>query len=133
MEREEMKIGDLALRAGVTVKALRYYESLGLLSPGRSENGYRVYSERDFLVTCEIRHLASCGIPPSRVRPFIECLDSGNEYSDDCPEAARLYEETMVEIERVMGELTRRHATLGEHLRRREERRLAAESSSLGD
>ncbi|MFG3131043.1 MerR family DNA-binding transcriptional regulator [Streptomyces tendae] len=36
-----MQISELARRAGVTTKAVRYYESLGLLAPGRLANGYR--------------------------------------------------------------------------------------------
>ena len=43
-----MKIGELAERAGVTAKTVRYYESIGLLpSPERSASGYRAYVEAD--------------------------------------------------------------------------------------
>ncbi|MEU1669239.1 MerR family DNA-binding transcriptional regulator [Streptomyces sparsogenes] len=42
-----MRISELARRAGVTTKAVRYYESLGLLRPGRLANGYRDYNEHD--------------------------------------------------------------------------------------
>jgi DNA-binding transcriptional MerR regulator len=46
-----MKIGELAREAGVTVKAVRYYESLGLLGAARLGNGYRDFGERDDAVT----------------------------------------------------------------------------------
>ncbi len=39
-----LRIGQLAARVGMTVKAIRYYEALGLLDPAqRAANGYRVY------------------------------------------------------------------------------------------
>ena len=40
-----MRIGELAERAGTTTRALRYYESRGLLTAQRDNNGYRVYTE----------------------------------------------------------------------------------------
>jgi len=36
-------IGELAARHGVSVEAIRYYESQGLLSPGRDASGRRVF------------------------------------------------------------------------------------------
>ncbi len=42
------QIGDLAKQTGLSVRALRHYDDLGLLSPSeRSEAGYRVYAEAD--------------------------------------------------------------------------------------
>lgn len=39
-----MRIGDLALRTGVSTDAIRYYEKEGLLpAPKRTDNGYRDY------------------------------------------------------------------------------------------
>jgi peroxiredoxin len=40
-------VGEAALRTGVSAKAVRYYESLGLLTPVRLSNGYRNYSDHD--------------------------------------------------------------------------------------
>ncbi|GAC1502283.1 MAG: Zn(2+)-responsive transcriptional regulator [Pseudarthrobacter sp.] len=41
-----MRIGELADRACVTPKTIRYYESIGLLpEPGRTESGYRDYHD----------------------------------------------------------------------------------------
>lgn len=41
-----MRIGELAERAQVTTRTIRYYEKLGLLGPSEREgNGYRYYTE----------------------------------------------------------------------------------------
>ncbi|GAC1607786.1 MAG: Cd(II)/Pb(II)-responsive transcriptional regulator [Mycobacteriales bacterium] len=41
-----MRIGDLAARAGVTTKALRFYEQAGVLpGPARTPSGYRDYDD----------------------------------------------------------------------------------------
>ena len=40
------RIGEIAERTGVSVETLRYYEKRRLLNaPGRTEGGYRVYSD----------------------------------------------------------------------------------------
>lgn len=46
----EYTVGELARRAGLTVRALHHYEKLGLLQPsGRSGAGYRLYGEHDVM------------------------------------------------------------------------------------
>lgn len=42
-----MNIGDVAERAGVPAKTIRYYEEIGLVTPARAANGYRAFRERD--------------------------------------------------------------------------------------
>lgn len=43
-----MNVKEAAMRAAVSVRALRYYEEIGLLCPGRGpENNYREYTEED--------------------------------------------------------------------------------------
>lgn len=43
-----MRIGTVAKKSGVSAKAIRYYESIGLIKPAsRSDNGYRSYGEND--------------------------------------------------------------------------------------
>ena len=54
-----MTIKDIELRSGMTRANIRYYESLGLLSPARSENGYRDYSEADLDTLLKIKLLRS--------------------------------------------------------------------------
>lgn len=42
-----MRIGELAARSGVSVRALRYYEEQDLLAPQRTAAGHRIYSDED--------------------------------------------------------------------------------------
>ncbi|AVO36672.1 Cu(I)-responsive transcriptional regulator [Pukyongiella litopenaei] len=42
-----MNIGDVSRLSGLPTKTIRYYEDMGLISPRRGENGYRVFAPRD--------------------------------------------------------------------------------------
>ncbi|TFC01519.1 MerR family transcriptional regulator [Cryobacterium adonitolivorans] len=44
----DLRISEVASRTGLASSAIRYYESVGLLSPAkRAANGYRMYTESD--------------------------------------------------------------------------------------
>ncbi|WP_426308071.1 MerR family transcriptional regulator [Acidovorax facilis] len=77
-----LKVGDLARRTGLTVRTLHHYDEIGLLKPsGRSEAGYRLYSQADVqrlhgiqtmrqmgLALCDIGALlAGDGMAPERI------------------------------------------------------------------
>ncbi|MFH8224003.1 MerR family transcriptional regulator [Streptomyces sp. NPDC018057] len=111
-----MRIGELARRAGVTTKAVRYYESLGLLTPVRLANGYRDYGEHDVRLAREIRALSLLGIPVEATRPFLECLALGHRHADDCPAALAGYRDAIDELTRRIEGLTARRAALVTHL-----------------
>ncbi|NIH77641.1 redoxin family protein [Amycolatopsis viridis] len=111
-----MQIGELARRAGVTTKAVRYYESLGLLTPARRANGYRDYDEHDVRLAQEIRALSSLGIPVERTRPFLECLVAGHTHGDDCPASLAGYRDAIRELTQRIEGLTARRAKLIAHL-----------------
>ncbi|MER6566120.1 MerR family transcriptional regulator [Streptomyces sp. NPDC001093] len=107
-----MRISELARRAGVTAKAVRYYESLGLIAPQRLPNGYRDYGEDDVRHVREIRTLHRLGIPVERTRPFLECLAAGRAHADDCPASLASYREAIDELTGRIESLTARRATL---------------------
>lgn len=45
-----LKISEFAKKAGITVKTLLHYDKVGILKPSnKNENGYRIYSDDDFL------------------------------------------------------------------------------------
>ena len=111
-----MRIGELARRAGVTVKAVRYYERLGLLRAPRSPNGYRDYDDGHLRAAMEIRELADLGMPVRATAPFIECLDLGHEHGDDCVVSLASYRDSIAEIDRLLVVLQERRARLVERL-----------------
>ena len=112
-----MRIGEVARRAGVSVKAVRYYESLGLVTPTRLANGYRDYDEHDVRLVGEIKSLSGLGIPVERTRPFLECLAAGQSHGDDCPAALAGYRDAIDDLTRRIDALAARRAVLTAHLR----------------
>ena len=57
-----MKINEVVKRTGLTKKAIRLYEERGLITVGRSENGYRDYSEKDIKILEQIKLLRTVGV-----------------------------------------------------------------------
>jgi DNA-binding transcriptional MerR regulator len=107
-----MNIGDLAGRAGVTVRAVRYYESRGLVRPGRAPNGYRTYTEQDVAVVREVKALLSLGLTAEQTYPFVECLRAGNDRADVCPPALTAYRTRIAELDSRITELIELRARL---------------------
>ncbi|HEU5317697.1 MAG TPA: MerR family transcriptional regulator [Chloroflexota bacterium] len=72
-----MQIGEVAQRTGLTQRALRYYESLGLLQPPtRMEGGFRLYSEPDVERLDRIVELKRLlGFSLAEIRQVIEADD----------------------------------------------------------
>jgi DNA-binding transcriptional MerR regulator len=57
-----MRIGELASRAGLEVPTIRYYETLGLITPAaRSPSGYRQYAPGDLHRLAFIKHNQALG------------------------------------------------------------------------
>ena len=57
-----LKIGELAKRAGLTVRTLHHYDSIGLLSPSaRSDSGFRLYNQDDVVRLHRIHALKQLG------------------------------------------------------------------------
>lgn len=72
----EWSVGELARRAGVTVRTLHHFDSIGLLRPARGgANGYRVYREPEALRLQEILFYRAVGMPLSEIA---RTLDAGS-------------------------------------------------------
>ncbi|WP_026887017.1 MerR family transcriptional regulator [Clostridium beijerinckii] len=73
-----MKISEFAKRSGVTIKTLRYYDEIGLLKPStKTETGYRVYCDNDFIKLQQITMLKFIGLSLEEIKQ----LTSGKEYN----------------------------------------------------
>jgi DNA-binding transcriptional MerR regulator len=102
-----VRASEAAGLAGVSVKALRYYEECGLLRPTRRSNGYRDYSQEDLRLVSEIRMLAALGLTAQETRPFLECLRAGHEIGDDCPESLAAYQDKIDALDGLIDHVTR--------------------------
>lgn len=111
-----MRIGELAQRAGVSTKAVRYYERLGLVRPARTANGYRDYDDGHLRAVVEIRELAATGISARKTAPFLECLELGHDHSDECVSSLVALRDSIAEIDDIMAVLHDRRARLVERL-----------------
>ncbi len=96
----------------MTTKAVRYYESVGLLAAERLPNGYRDYDEVDVRLVREIRALGSLGIRVEQARPFLDCLVSGREKGDDCAAPLDVYRSVIGELDGRITELQQRRYAL---------------------
>jgi DNA-binding transcriptional MerR regulator len=81
-----MRIGELAERTGTSRRLLRYYEEQGLISPARSENGYRSYDDRLVDRVVQVRGLLEAGLPTRIIRQILPCLTTPGVLV--CPEDA---------------------------------------------
>ncbi len=73
-----MRIGQLARRAGVNPKTIRYYESIGLLPPpARQPSGYRTYREGDADRLAFVRRAQRFGLRLDQIGEILALRDRG--------------------------------------------------------
>ncbi|MFN3865639.1 MAG: heavy metal-responsive transcriptional regulator [Demequina sp.] len=74
-----MRIGELAQRAGVTAKTVRYYESVGLLpDPGRTGSGYRDYDDEAIERLRFVRDAQAAGLTLKESRAILDMKAEGH-------------------------------------------------------
>lgn len=78
-----MRIGELASRAGVSVRSLRYYEEQGLLTSTRSTSGQRHYQEDDVERVRFLQRLYTAGLSSRTIAELLPCVDSPSEETSD--------------------------------------------------
>jgi MerR family transcriptional regulator, thiopeptide resistance regulator len=77
MNGEHYRIGELARAVGVTVRALRHYDSLGLLVPSeRTAGAHRLYSAADVQRLYQLLALRGVGLPLEEIGPLLDREDS---------------------------------------------------------
>ena len=68
-----MTIKEMSGLTGVSARALRYYDEIGLFHPnGRSEAGYRLYDEKELEVLRQILYFRELDIPLRTIKEIIE-------------------------------------------------------------
>lgn len=62
-EKEFYTTGEFAKMAGVTIRTIRYYDTIGILKPSmRNEKGHRLYTNKDFIELKRILALKYLGL-----------------------------------------------------------------------
>ncbi len=79
-----MRIGELAGRTGVSIRALRYYEEQELLRPDRTSSGYRIYAESDLDTVRRIRLLLAAGLGTELIAQILSCMVDESRMLDGC-------------------------------------------------
>ncbi|MFJ4188438.1 heavy metal-responsive transcriptional regulator [Kitasatospora sp. NPDC089509] len=105
-----MRIGELAARAGVSTKAVRFYEQAGLLpAPPRTPGGYRDYPPRAADRLAFVRDAQAAGLTLGEIREVLRIRDDGQA---PCGHVTALLADHLHAVEQRIAELTRARAEL---------------------
>jgi MerR family transcriptional regulator, copper efflux regulator len=115
-----MRIGELAEQAGISTKAIRYSEQLGILvPPARTASGYRSYDQTALGRLEFVRAAQALGLTLGEIRQIIAFRDHGEA---PCTHVSELLQRHAADLELRIGELQRLRGEL---------RQLAERASTL--
>ncbi|WP_328411143.1 MerR family DNA-binding transcriptional regulator [Streptomyces violaceus] len=103
-----LRIGEVARGAGVSVRAVRYYEQQGLLIAERSPSGQRLYRQDAISLVRFFQEMFAAGLTSRRIAELLPCWDAGHT---DAEQRAML----RAERERIQAKIDDLQATL-DHL-----------------
>lgn len=94
MTAEMRKIGEVAAEVGLSLRTVRYYEEVGLVTPsGRTEGGFRLYTDDDVERLAFVKRLKPLDFTLDEMRDLIEVRDRLlTDEADDDAEQAELRE-----------------------------------------
>ena len=78
MAERPIRIGEVARGAGVSVRAVRYYEQQGLLIAERSPSGQRLYRQDAVDRIRFFQQMFAAGLTSRRITELLPCWDSGH-------------------------------------------------------
>ena len=107
-----MHIGELADRSQMSLRTIRHYDEVGLLKPsGRTEGGFRLYTERDFTRLLLIRRMKPLGFTLEAMAELLRVIDAL-----EASEPGRDVADIRAELDGFIEEAARRRAKLEEQL-----------------
>lgn len=104
-----MNIGTASEKAGLRAKTIRYYEEIELVTPERSANGYRNYSQIDVHKLQFIQRARSLGFSVDECRQLLALYEDKSRASADVRALAGA---KLKEVERKLAELHEIQETL---------------------
>ena len=98
-----MRIGELADQVGISTKAIRYYEQIGILNPpDRTASGYRSYDEAALGRLGFVRAAQAVGLTLGGIRQVIAFRDQGQA---PCAHVTELLQRHAADLDRRIREL----------------------------
>ena len=99
-----MRIGELAARAGLTTKTIRFYEAAGVLpEPSRRSSGYREYDAAAVDRLAFVKAAQAAGLSLAEIREVIAVRDNRGA---PCQHVRALLEAHAADLDRRIAELT---------------------------
>lgn len=77
-----IRIGEVARGAGVSVRAVRYYEQQGLLTAERSPSGQRLYRPSTVAKVRFFQQMYAAGLTSRNIAELLPCVESGHTDAD---------------------------------------------------
>jgi DNA-binding transcriptional MerR regulator len=121
---EHYRIGEVADSVGLSLRTIRYYEEVGLVTPsGRTEGGFRLYTDSDVDRLRLVKAVKPVGMSLETMGELLEAADqvAGSPDSDHSEAESRLdavlavaieqcdqLEERLVEARRALSEISGR-------------------------
>lgn len=122
-----MRIGELATKAGLTAKTIRFYETAGVLSePERQLSGYRDYDDSALARLRFVKAAQAAGLTLAEIRQVIAVRDLSGP---PCRHVADLLDAHAADLDRRITELT----ALREEVRRLRDRADGLDPSRCDD
>lgn len=108
----QMTIGEAANAVGVSPKAIRLWESRGLIPEAtRSKAGYRVFEDTDLAMLHFIRQAKTLGLTLGEIGAIIQVQHTG---ISPCMQVIQTIDTHLIEIDRAIADLHRLRHTLME-------------------
>jgi DNA-binding transcriptional MerR regulator len=100
MEQSHYSIGQLARLSGVSVRALRHYEQIGLLAAQRTEAGYRLFAPAALEHVNRIQVLLKNGFTLAQIQPVASMFEiESKSRREVCADVIRLYHQKLEELD----------------------------------
>ena len=113
-----MQIGELADRAEMSLRTIRHYDEVGLLTPsGRSEGGFRLYTEADFSRLMVIRRMKPLGFSLDEMAELLRVVDAlGASGADGAEGGGGAVHDTRARLDAFIADAAERRARLERQL-----------------
>jgi len=81
-----MHIGELAEKTGLSLRTIRHYDEVGLLkASGRTEGGFRIYTQEDLSRLILIRRMKPLGFSLEEMTDLLRIIDTLNAPGSGSP------------------------------------------------